>query len=115
MAGMPQTSPWESFGDIRASALLVLLRCLSASVVAVTLARCSVGTFILHGCRAHAAPATWLRQPCRKTSLRAVPELLTRFPRPVMLYHAEHTKRHWTRCGILAVAGPRPRRAALHV
>src|SRR6266540_583458 len=29
--------------------------------------------YILHGCRAHAAPATWLRQPCRKTPARVVP------------------------------------------
>jgi len=48
--------------------------------------------FILHGCRAHAALATWLRHSCRKDLVQAVPELLTRFPCPAMLYCAEQAK-----------------------
>ena len=31
-------------------------------------------SLILHGCRAHAAPATWARHPCRKTLVPVVPE-----------------------------------------
>src|SRR5947199_258809 len=30
--------------------------------------------FILHGCRSHAVPATWLRQPCSKAPGTVVPQ-----------------------------------------
>src|SRR5436189_2664760 len=39
--------------------------------------------FILHGCRVHAAPATWQRHPCSRTPERAVPRGVRRLPGPV--------------------------------
>jgi hypothetical protein len=46
----------------------------SILVTPVTPPAAPVRPYILHGCRVHAAPATWLGQPCSKTPARAVPQ-----------------------------------------
>src|SRR6266700_1987699 len=52
--------------------LLVPVRCWHAQVAPDIRIAAPVRPFILHGCLAHAAVATWLGQPCSKPSPRVV-------------------------------------------
>jgi len=59
----------------RCRALLVVpVRRQRALVTAGTPPAASGRTFLLHGCRVHAAGATWLGQPRRSGPVRVVPE-----------------------------------------
>src|SRR5690348_3382487 len=61
--------------------LLVPVRCQRTAVTPDPPPAAPVHPLILHGCRAHAAPATCLGHPCSKPSTRMVPEGRKRFLR----------------------------------
>src|SRR6266702_6867864 len=62
--------------------LLVPVRSPPTPVTPATRSAAPSRPFVLHGCRDHAVPATWLGQPCSKSSARVVPKGLTRLLRP---------------------------------